>query len=69
MKKFLAFVLALTLCASPAMAAVYEGQRVRIVIGSTSVSGDSYMIADIVNRYLQKYLKCSSKVDPVGANE
>ena len=27
------------------------------------------MVADIVNRYLQKYLKCSSKVDPIGANE
>ena len=68
MKRFVALVLALTLCAAPAMAAVYEGQRVRIVIGSTAVSGDSYMVADIVNRYLQKYLKCSSKVDPVGAN-
>ncbi len=69
-KKFIASVLVLVLCLSPvASAAVYEGQRVRIVIGSTSVSGDSYMIADIVNRYLQKYLKCSSKVDPIGANE
>lgn len=69
MKKFVALVLALALCATPGLAAVYEGQRVRIVIGSTSVSGDSYMVADIVNRYLQKYLKCTSKVDPVGANE
>ena len=69
-KKFIASVLVLVLSLTPvASAAVYEGQRVRIVIGSTSVSGDSYMVADIVNRYLQKYLKCSSKVDPIGANE
>ena len=69
-KKFVAFVLILVLCFSPmAMASVYDGQRVRIVIGSTAVSGDSYMVADIVNRYLQKYLNCSSKVDPIGANE
>ena len=69
-KKLIASVLVLVLSLTPAAsAAVYEGQRARIVIGSTSVSGDSYMIADIVNRYLQKYLKCSSKVDPVGANE
>lgn len=69
-KKFVASVLVLVLCFAPmAAASVYEGQRVRIVIGSTAVSGDSYMVADIVNRYLQKYLKCSSKVDPIGANE
>ena len=69
-KKFIASVLVFVLCLSPvAYASVYEGQRVRIVIGSTAVSGDSYMVADIVNRYLQKYLKCSSKVDPIGANE
>lgn len=72
MKKLFTLVLALMLIASIALSAcasVYEGQRVRIVIGSTSVSGDSYMVADIVNRYLQKYLGCESKVDPVGANE
>ncbi|MBQ9573754.1 MAG: hypothetical protein IJR27_00555, partial [Synergistaceae bacterium] len=68
-KRFIASILVLVLCCAPAAAAVYEGQRVRIVIGSTAVSGDSYMVADIVNRYLQKYLKCSSKVDPIGANE
>ena len=70
MKRLTALVLIFTLCLTPvANAAIYENQRVRIVIGSTAVSGDSYMVADIVNRYLQKYLKCNSKVDPVGANE
>ena len=69
-KKFIASILVFVLCMTPvASAAVYEGQRVRIVIGSTAVSGDSYMVADIVNRYLQKYLNCNSKVDPIGANE
>lgn len=72
MKKLVSLVLAMVMMfslATAASAGVYDGQRVRIVIGSTSVSGDSYMIADIANRYLQKYLKCESKVDPVGANE
>ena len=68
-KRLIASLLILVLTFGPASAAVYEGQRVRIVIGSTAVSGDSYMVADIVNRYLQKYLNCNSKVDPIGANE
>lgn len=72
MKKFLSLALALTLLlsfAATAGASVYDGQRVRIVIGSTSTSGDSYMVAETANRYLQKYLKIDSKVDAVGANE
>ncbi|MDO5377169.1 MAG: tripartite tricarboxylate transporter substrate-binding protein [Clostridia bacterium] len=72
MKKLIALALALVLCLSAAAAladGVYEGQRVRIVIGSTSVSGDSYMVAETVNQYLKKYLNCDSKVDAVGANE
>lgn len=46
---------------------VFDGARVRIVIGSTSTTGDSYMIADTTNRYLSKALNMSSKVDAVGA--
>ena len=72
MKKLVSLILALVLClglVSGASAAIYDGQRVRIVIGSTSVSGDSYMIAETVNQYLSKYLNCNSKVDAVGANE
>lgn len=71
-KKILALALALVMClsmASAAMAGAYDGQRVRIVIGSTSTSGDSYMVAETVNRYLAKYFNCNSKVDAVGANE
>lgn len=71
MKKIVSILLALVLLlgVASASAAVYDGQRVRIVIGSTSTSGDSYMIAETTNRYLQKYLNCNSKVDAVGANE
>lgn len=45
----------------------FEGQNIRAVIGSTSTSGDSYMIADITSRYLSKQLKANIKVDAVGA--
>lgn len=72
MKKLIALALALVLCLGMTAAladGIYEGQRVRIVIGSTSVSGDSYMVAETVNQYLKKYLNCDSKVDAVGANE
>ena len=72
MKKLVSLLLVLVLALSVtsiASASVYEGQRVRIVIGSTSVSGDSYMIAETVNQFLSKALKCDSKVDAVGANE
>ena len=72
MKKLVALALALVLCLTMASAFAdgkYDGQRVRIVIGSTSVSGDSYMVAETVNQYLKKYLNCESKVDAVGANE
>ena len=43
-----------------------KGQNVRIVIGSTSTSGDSYMIADTVNRYLSKEMGFNGKVDAIG---
>ncbi len=42
------------------------GKRVRVVIGSTSTGGDSYMMADIVTRYLGKEMGFNGKVDPVG---
>ncbi len=43
-----------------------KGQNVRIVIGSTSTSGDSYMVADTVNRYLSKEMGFNGKVDAIG---
>lgn len=43
-----------------------NGKRVRVVIGSTSTGGDSYMIADMVTRYLGNEMGFNGKVDPVG---
>lgn len=43
-----------------------KGQNVRVVIGSTSTSGDSYMMADLVTRYLSKYMGFNGKVDAIG---
>ncbi len=43
------------------------GKRIRVVIGSTSTGGDSYMIADMVTRYLGEEMGFNGKVDPVGA--
>lgn len=40
-----------------------KGKRVRVVIGSTSTSGDSYMIADMATRYLSKEMGFNGKVD------
>lgn len=45
----------------------FDKKRVRVVIGSSSTSGDSYMIADVVTRYLSKELNFNGKVDAVGA--
>lgn len=42
------------------------GKRVRVVIGSTSTGGDSYMVADMVTRYLGAEMGFNGKVDPVG---
>lgn len=43
-----------------------KGKRVRVVIGSTSTGGDSYMMADIVTRFLGEEMGFNGKVDPVG---
>lgn len=43
-----------------------KGQNVRVVIGSTSTSGDSYMIADLVTRYLAAEMGFNGKVDAIG---
>ncbi|MDF1616754.1 tripartite tricarboxylate transporter substrate-binding protein [Petrocella sp. FN5] len=45
----------------------FDGKNVRVVIGSTSTTGDSYMIADMAMRYLSKALNANTKVDAVGA--
>lgn len=43
-----------------------KGDRVRVVIGSTSTSGDSYMMADLVTRFLGQEMGFNGKVDAIG---
>jgi len=50
-----------------ASGASFKDQSIRVVIGSTSTSGDSYMNAEIAWRYLSKALGANYKVDAVGA--
>jgi len=77
MKKLVVILLAVCLLSagafakggSDAAAPTFAGKNVRMVIGSTSTSGDSYLIADATARYLSKYLNCNIKVDAVGAAE
>lgn len=45
----------------------FKGKNVRVVIGSTSTTGDSYLIADTTMRYLSKAIAANTKVDAVGA--
>lgn len=73
MKKLLAILLIVILSSSVLAGCKketknsFEGQNVRVVIGSSSTTGDSYMIADIAMRYISKQLKGNFKVDAVGA--
>lgn len=52
--------------ASPGGSSSLKGQNVRVVISSTSTSADSYMIADLVTRYLSKEMGFNGKVDAIG---
>lgn len=73
MKKRLALSLAMLLSLTSLVGCkkadqtTFENKKVRVVIGSTSTTGDSYMIADMAMRYLSKELKADTKVDAVGA--
>ena len=77
MKKIVAIALSILLVGSMVFAAgagetqetvpTFQGKNVRVVIGSTSTGGDSYLIAETVSRYLAKELGANLKVDAVGA--
>lgn len=74
MKKALIIALVLVLACSAVFAngeteqaASFKGKNVRMVIGSTSTSGDSYLIAETVCRYLSKELDCNIKCDAIGS--
>lgn len=44
-----------------------KGKTIRVVIGSTSVTGDTYLTADLVTRMISEKYGCNIKVDPIGA--
>ncbi len=74
MKKVLAWVAMVSLAASSLFAngqtegaASFKGKNVRMLIGSTSTSGDSYLVAETVCRTLGKELGANIKCDAVGA--
>jgi tripartite-type tricarboxylate transporter receptor subunit TctC len=56
-------------CSKKEAANSFDGKNVRVVIGSTSTSGDSYLVAETVSRYLGKALNATTKVDAIGAAE
>lgn len=44
-----------------------KGKTIRVVIGATSVTGDTYLTADLVTRMISEKYGCNIKVDPIGA--
>lgn len=48
-------------------AAYLAGKTIRVVIGSTSVTGDTYLTADLIARHISQKYNCNVKVDPIGA--
>lgn len=65
-----ATALVLTACGSKKddADASLKGQRVRVVIGSTATSGDTYLTANTATRYLSQKLDFNGKVDPLNAS-
>ena len=66
-RKVLIALLVMAAFAAPVSANPFDGQNVRVVIGSKSTAGDSYLIAETVSRHLGKALGANMKVDAVGA--
>ncbi|MBR1671869.1 MAG: hypothetical protein IJ702_02985 [Fretibacterium sp.] len=64
----LAMVFSMALCGWAASPADYlKGKTIRVVIGATSVTGDTYLTADLVTRMISQKYGCNIKVDPIGA--
>ena len=73
MKKLVALVLAIAMTLTLTMALAedypfFAGKDITVNIGSTSLSGDSYMLADVVCRYLEEEMGCTFVRAAVGAN-
>ena len=75
MKKIIALALALVMLfalgsiafADGDPADYLKGKTIRVVIGATSVTGDTYLTADVVTRMISEKYGCNIKVDPIGA--
>ena len=48
-------------------AAYLKGKNIRSVIGSTAVTGDTYLTADLFARFVSEKYGCNMKIDPIGA--
>lgn len=48
-------------------AAYLKGKTIRGVIGSTAVTGDTYLTADLFARFVSEKYGCNMKIDPIGA--
>lgn len=77
MKKTIKKLMALTLAAVTAVSLAgcggsnadsLKGKRLRVVIGSKSTGGDTYLTADLATRYISDTVDCNGKVDAIGAN-
>ena len=49
--------------------AFLKGKTIRGVIGSTAVTGDTYLTADLFARFVSEKYGCNMKIDPIGANK
>lgn len=67
MKKALILVACLFMCTI--FLAGCGKQKIRVVIGSTSVTGDTFQNADLITRAISEELNADIKVDPVGSGE
>lgn len=64
-KKLLLIALMLVMAVS---SAACSKKSIRVIIGSTSVTGDTYQIADIVTRAIATEMEADIKVDPIGSD-
>lgn len=59
-------ILALTCYADDLSNTILSGKRIRWLVPSTSIGGDSYGTAEVVCRYLGEVLNLNAKVDAIG---
>jgi tripartite-type tricarboxylate transporter receptor subunit TctC len=69
MKKRLVLLAVVMLAAMVAFTGCAGKRSVRVVIGSTSVTGDTYQTADIITRAISEDMNADMKVDPIGSSE